>query len=48
MVTADATSIALRSPIRVARIPDGMLVTSDPMPISATMNAAIDVLAPRA
>ena len=43
----DPKSIDLRSPIRVARIPEGMFVTIEPMPISAPMSAAIEVLAPR-
>ena len=40
-------SIDLRSPIRVARIPEGMFVTIEPMPSSAPMRAAIEMLAPR-
>jgi len=46
-VMAAATSIDFRSPIRVARIPEGMFVTIEPMPISEPTRAAIEVLAPR-
>jgi hypothetical protein len=46
-VAAAATSIDFRSPIRVARIPEGMFVAIEPMPSSAPMRAAIEVLAPR-
>ena len=46
-IATAATSIDLRSPIRVARIPEGMFVTIEPMPRSAPMRAAIEGLAPR-
>ena len=46
-VATAATSIDFRSPIRVARMPEGMFVTIEPMPSSALMSAAIEVLAPR-
>ena len=39
--------MAFRSPRRVARIPEGMLVAIDPIPMSALINAATAVLAPR-
>src|ERR1700761_4385084 len=42
-----ATSIDFRSPIRVARIPEGIFVTIEPMPSSEPTRAAIEVLAPR-
>ncbi len=46
-VATAATIIDFRSPIRVARIPEGMFVTIEPMPSSAPMSAATGVLAPR-
>ena len=47
MVAIAATIIDFRSPIRVARIPEGMFVTIEPMASIAAISAAIEVLAPR-
>jgi hypothetical protein len=42
-----AISIDRRSPMRVARIPEGIFVTSAPSPRVATTNDATAIVAPR-